>query len=113
MLYILEHNSMGLLFNSAAIISSAITSVSLYLGATEIYAFILGAVLLYIPVKMLLPFGSKKPLSQTAIVASMCAVAYSSAGMTYASSFLFAVISAYVYIYWWLLIYPKFFLKKS
>jgi|TARA_Y100000310_G_scaffold173184_3_gene173333 hypothetical protein len=113
MLHILEGIDMGLLFNSAAIVSSAITSVSLYLGATEVYAFIFGAAILYIPVKMILPFGSKKPFSQTAIVASLCAIAYSSAGLTYASSFFFAIASAYLYVYWWLLIYPKIFSRKN
>ena len=102
---------MGLVLNSSAIIASTLTTLALYLGFDPLWSFAIGAVLLYIPVKMALPFGrSKKPISQTAIItAFLTVVAFSNFGYGIAYAWMIGLLSGYFYLYWWLFLFPKIF----
>lgn len=106
---------MGLLFNSAAILASGITAGSLYLGLGPVWAFLLGALILYAPLKNLLPIGkSKKPVSETGIVSSLITILFFSFwnySVLYSS--LMGIAAGYLYLYWWLFIFPKIFLPKN
>lgn len=100
---------MGIVFNSAAIIAAALTGASLHFGASPLLAFLIGAVLLYAPIKLLLPFGSKKIVSETGIIASVGVVFfYVFNHMALGYSILCGIAAAYAYLYFWLFVFPKF-----
>lgn len=106
---------MGLIFNSAAVISSSITVAALYFGIGPFWAFMLGAFILYAPIKFLLPLGrSRKPISETGIISSLFVIAsFAFWGYGPAHSFLIGLTSGYMYLYWWLFIFPRFIIHKN
>lgn len=98
---------MGIILNTAAILASGLTALSIHFGANPLYAFILGAIVFYIPLKMLLP-GSKKAFSQTGVVGSLGTIfAFYNLNYTLLYSVLFGVLIGYVYLYWWILFFPN------
>jgi len=100
---------MGIVFNSAAIIAAGLTGASLHFGASPVLAFLIGAILLYAPIKLLLPFGSKKIISETGIIASVGVVffhVFNHVALSY--SIVYGIVFAYVYLYFWLFVFPKF-----
>lgn len=99
---------MGIIFNTAAFLGSGLTAMSLRIGFNPMYAFLLGAVLLYIPIKLLLPFGSKKIISETAIIGSAGTIfAFTSMGYAWTAAFMFGVFIGYFYLYWWIFFFPR------
>lgn len=106
---------MGLLFNSAAVLAGSITAGALFIGLGPVWAFLLGAFILYAPLKIALPLGkSKKPVSETGIISAfMTMAAFSFWGYSALYSAGIGMISGYLYLYWWLFIFPKFITPRN
>jgi len=101
---------MGIIFNTAAILSGGLTALSLKLGIEPRFAFVLGAILLFIPIKFLLPFASKKAFSETGIIASIGVVlSFVMLHFGLWHAFLFGVGMGYMYLYFWIFAAPKIF----
>ncbi len=99
---------MGLIINSAAILASTLTAICLYLGINPLYSIALGAVIIYAPIKLLLPFGSKKPVSETGLISGfLTATMFGNLGYSLLYSWAIGLISGYFYLYWWIFIFPK------
>lgn len=99
---------MGIIFNTAAILSSALTTLALRFNLEPMHAFLVGALLLFVPIKMLLPFGSKKIVSETGIVASVGTIfAFIYLSYSFLYAFAFGVFIGYSYLYWWLFLFPR------
>ena len=99
---------MGIIFNTAAILSGGLTALTLKLGIEPKFAFVLGAILLFIPLKFLIPFASKKAFSETGIIASIGVIlgyVMFSFGLWHA--FLFGVGLGYAYLYFWIFVMPR------
>ena len=99
---------MGIIFNTAAILSGVLTALTLKLGIEPKFAFVLGAILLFIPLKCLIPFASKKAFSETGIIASIGVIlgyVMFSFGLWHA--FLFGVGLGYAYLYFWIFVMPR------
>lgn len=103
---------MGIVLNSAAVIAGLLTVAGLYIGLNPFFAFVL-AMILYIPIKLLLPFGSKKPVSETGIVASVSVLTFNYMGQPLLYSLIFGILTGYVYTYFWLFVFPKLFRKEK
>jgi hypothetical protein len=57
----------------------------------------------------LLPFGSKKIVSETGIMASLGTIfAFTILGYALISSIIVGIFMGYMYLYWWLFIFPRF-----
>ncbi len=99
---------MGIIFNTAAILSGGLTALSLRLGVHPKIAFVIGAILLFLPIKFLLPWGSKKAFSETGIIASVGVIfAYAMLNFGLWHSFFVGVGMAYSYLYFWLFALPR------
>ena len=99
---------MGIVFNTPSFVTSALTAGGLYLGLEPVKAFMLGAIILYIPIRLLLPFGSKKIFSETGIMASLGTIfAFITLGFALTHAIIFGVMIGYAYLYWWLFFFPR------
>ena len=99
---------MGIIFNTAAILSSGLTALTLKLGISPKFAFLIGAILLFVPIKFLLPFASKKAFSETGIIASIGVIAgYIMLNLGLWHAFLFGVGAGYAYLYFWIFALPR------
>jgi len=103
---------MGIVLNSSAIIAGLLTIAGLFFGLDPFYAFA-AAMILYIPIKMLLPFGSKKPVSETGMVTSVAVIGVNYLGYSLTYSLLFGILLGYGYTYFWLFVFPKLFSKSN
>ena len=99
---------MGIVINTAAILSGGLTALSLKFGVEPRIAFLLGAILLFIPLKFLIPFVSKKAFSETGIIASIGVIlGYTMLSFGLWHAFIFGVGIGYAYLYFWIFVMPR------
>lgn len=99
---------MGLIINKTAVIASVLTTAALYFGQPPLYAFLLGAIILSTPIRLIIPSGDKKIISETAIMSGLGVIlAFTTLKFSFLHSFVFGVIIGYAYVIWWVLVLPR------
>ena len=102
---------MGLVINKNAILCSGFTAIALWFGFNPLYAFIMGAILFYMPFRILFRTNI---VSQTGAVSSASTIfAYSWFQYSLFNSFIFGAVAGYVFVYWWIFFMPKLFLSRN
>ena len=104
---------MGLIVNKTAIIASALTAAALYFKLEPLYAFLIGAIILSTPIRLLLPGSDKKVISETAIMSALGVIlAFTTLKFSFLHTFVFGVAIGYAYVLWWIIVLPKILSKK-
>ena len=102
---------MGLIINKNAILCSGFTAAALWFGVAPMYAFFLGAFLLYMPFRIL--FGTNV-VSQTGAISSVGTIlAHSWLEYSLFNSFIIGAVAGYAFLFWWIFFVPKLFLKNT
>ena len=98
---------MGIIIEKASILCSTFTVIALLMGVNPLYAFLIGGIGLFAPLRILL---GGKILSQTGVMASLGSLtAFNFFGYSWLNAWLIGAAAGYFYLYWWLFFYPRIF----